>query len=89
MALHCFSDDPVPADNYNPRTIPDIAKRFEVITGLSDHTIDNSTALSSVALASCLIDKHVTMCSNGGGADERFSLEPLELKELCKDANIA
>ncbi len=89
VVLHCVSGYPAPADQYNLRTIADIAQRFDVLAGLSDHTIDNATAVASVALGACLIEKHVTMDRNGGGADDSFSLEPHELQALCKDAKTA
>ena len=89
VVLHCVSGYPAPADQYNLRTIADIAERFDVLSGLSDHTIDNATAVTSIALGACLIEKHVTMDRNGGGADDSFSLEPLELQALCKDTKTA
>ncbi|NOI15134.1 pseudaminic acid synthase [Vibrio hepatarius] len=89
VVLHCVSGYPAPAEQYNLRTIADIAERFDVLSGLSDHTIDNATAVASVALGACLIEKHVTMDRNGGGADDSFSLEPPELKALCQDTKTA
>jgi len=89
VVLHCVSGYPAPAEQYNLRTIADIAERFDVLSGLSDHTIDNATAVASVALGACLIEKHVTMDRNGGGADDSFSLEPHELRALCRDTKTA
>lgn len=89
VVLHCVSGYPAPAEQYNLRTIADIAERFDVLSGLSDHTIDNATSVASVALGACLIEKHVTMDRNGGGADDSFSLEPPELKALCQDTKTA
>lgn len=89
VVLHCVSGYPAPAEQYNLRTISDIAQRFNVLSGLSDHTIDNATAIASVALGACIIEKHVTMDRNGGGADDSFSLEPNELTRLCQDAKTA
>lgn len=89
VVLQCVSGYPAPADQYNLRTIPDIAQRFNVLSGLSDHTIDNATAIASVALGACLIEKHVTLDRNGGGADDSFSLEPIELAQLCRDSKTA
>jgi N-acetylneuraminate synthase len=89
VILHCVSGYPAPAEQYNLRTIADISERFNVLSGLSDHTIDNATAVTSVALGACLIEKHVTMDRNGGGADDSFSLEPSELKALCQDTKTA
>lgn len=89
ILLHCVSGYPAPADQYNLRTIPDMAARFGTLTGLSDHTIDNATAIAAVALGACVIEKHVTLDRRGGGPDDSFSLEPPELTALCRDARIA
>ena len=64
-------------------------ERFGLVTGLSDHTIDNTTAITSVALGASIIEKHVTLDRNGGGPDDSFSLEEKELKELCVGAKTA
>jgi N-acetylneuraminate synthase len=89
VVLHCVSGYPAPAADYNLATIPDMAERFGVITGLSDHTIDNTTAIASVVLGASVIEKHVTLDRNGGGPDDSFSLEPQELFALCRDAKTA
>ncbi|MBY7800195.1 pseudaminic acid synthase [Vibrio fluvialis] len=89
IVLHCVSGYPAPAEQYNLKTIADISERFDVLSGLSDHTIDNATAVASVTLGACLIEKHVTMDRNGGGADDSFSLEPKELQALCRDTKTA
>ncbi len=89
VVLHCVSGYPAPAEDYNLATIPDMAARYDVLTGLSDHTIDNTTAITSVALGACLIEKHVTLDRKGGGPDDSFSLEEPELTQLCKDSKIA
>lgn len=89
VVLHCVSGYPAPAEQYNLRTIKDISLRFNVLSGLSDHTIDNAAAITSIALGACVIEKHVTMDRNGGGADDSFSLEPQELQALCRDARTA
>ena len=89
IVLHCVSGYPAPAEQYNLRTVRDIAERFDVLSGLSDHTIDNAVAVTSVAFGACLIEKHVTLNRNGGGADDSFSIEPPELKALCKDTKTA
>ena len=89
VVLHCVSGYPAPAADYNLATIPDMAQRFNVIPGLSDHTIDNTTAIAAVVLGASVIEKHVTLDRNGGGPDDSFSLEPAELHALCRDAKTA
>lgn len=87
--LHCVSGYPAPAEDYNLRTIPDMIRRFGLVTGLSDHTLDNTTAIASVALGASIIEKHFTLDRNGGGPDDSFSLEPAELAALCRDSKTA
>lgn len=87
--LHCVSGYPAPAGDYNLATIPDMIRRFGTVVGLSDHTLDNTTAIASVVLGARIIEKHVTMDRKGGGPDDSFSLEPGELAALCRDARTA
>lgn len=87
--LHCVSGYPAPAEDYNLRTIPEMIQRFGLVTGLSDHTLDNSTAIASVVLGASIIEKHFTLDRNGGGPDDSFSLEPAELYALCHDSKTA
>lgn len=86
VVLHCVSGYPAPAADYNLRTLPDMAARFDTLVGLSDHTLDNTTAVASVVLGACVIEKHFTLDRNGGGADDSFSLEPDGLQALCRDS---
>ncbi|MFZ2738121.1 MAG: pseudaminic acid synthase [Burkholderiaceae bacterium] len=87
--LHCVSGYPAPAEDYNLRTIPDMIERFGLVTGLSDHTLDNTTAITSVAMGASIIEKHFTLDRRGGGPDDSFSLQPAELAALCKDSKTA
>ena len=89
ILLHCVSGYPAPACEYNLMTVADLGSSFNVVPGLSDHTIDNAAAIASIALGACLIEKHVTLDRNGGGADDSFSLEPQELYQICRDAKSA
>ena len=87
--LHCVSGYPAPAEDYNLRTIPDMMERFGLVTGLSDHTLDNTTAIASVAMGASIIEKHFTLDRKGGSPDDCFSLEPREMAALCQGAKVA
>lgn len=89
VVLHCVSGYPAPAEDYNLLTLQDMAQRFDVPVGLSDHTLDNTTAIASVVLGACVIEKHFTLDRKGGGPDDSFSLEPAELKQLCTGSKTA
>jgi pseudaminic acid synthase len=89
ILLHCVSGYPAPIEQSNIRTVADLAERFDLITGLSDHTLGTEVAVASVALGACVIEKHVTLCRSDSGPDSVFSLEPHELKKLCVEAKNA
>lgn len=89
ILLHCVSGYPADSSEYNLRTIADMRQRYGGLVGLSDHTLNNTTAITSIALGACVIEKHFTLDRNGGGPDDSFSLEPYELAALCRDTKIA
>lgn len=80
--LHCVSSYPATAEQMNLTTVPDIAKKFDVVSGLSDHSPGIIAALTSVALGASIIEKHFTLARDEGGPDSAFSLEPLEMKQM-------
>tara|TARA_B100000029_G_C17609724_1_gene969035 strand:- start:18767 stop:19822 length:1056 start_codon:yes stop_codon:yes gene_type:complete len=81
--LHCVSGYPAPHEDYNLLTLKDIQSKLNVVTGLSDHTVENTTAIASISLGSSLIEKHFTLKRSDGGPDSSFSLEPDQLRDLC------
>lgn len=82
--LHCVNAYPAAPEDMNVNTIPDIIKRFKVISGLSDHSLNNIASIASVALGGSIIEKHLTFSRKQGGVDESFSLEPHEFKNLVQ-----
>ncbi|GIU14657.1 MULTISPECIES: pseudaminic acid synthase [unclassified Shewanella] len=87
--LHCVSAYPAAAEDYNLATLVDMKNRFKLVTGLSDHTLSNITAIAATSLGASIIEKHVTLDRTGGGPDDSFSLEPNELEQLCRDSKLA
>lgn len=87
--LRCVSGYPAAPQDYHLRAIPDLIQRHGVVAGLSDHTLDDTTAITSIALGAALVEKHYTLDRNGGGPDDAFSLEPEELARLCRNLRTA
>lgn len=80
--LKCTSSYPAPLDEINLNTIPALSEKFNVLVGLSDHTMNNEVAIASVALGAKIIEKHFILERNMGGPDAEFSMEPHEFKQM-------
>jgi pseudaminic acid synthase len=81
--LRCVSGYPAPAEDYNLATLPDMARRFSVPCGLSDHTLDAVTAIAATALGAVIVEKHFTLERAAGGPDAAFSMEPDEFAAMA------
>jgi len=75
ILLQCTSSYPAPLEGANLLTIPDLAKRFGVIAGFSDHTLGITAPITAVALGAKVIEKHFILDKAIGGADASFSLD--------------
>jgi N-acetylneuraminate synthase len=89
VLLHCISGYPTPIGEANLAEIPDLAREFDCLVGLSDHTLGNTAAIVSVGLGAVLIEKHFTLRRADGGPDAEFSMEPADLEALVRDARDA
>jgi len=87
--LKCTSAYPAPAEEMNLRTIPEMARRFGVPVGLSDHTMGVAAAVAAVTLGACIIEKHLTLSRATPGPDSGFSLEPHEFKTMVEAVRTA
>lgn len=78
--LKCTSAYPAPFDEINLRAIPLLKRRYQVIPGLSDHTLGIAVPVAAVALGARIIEKHFILDRNLPGLDRAFSLMPDEFK---------
>jgi N-acetylneuraminate synthase len=87
--LKCTSAYPAPPEEMNLRTIPDLAARFGVAVGLSDHTLGIAVPVAAVTLGACIVEKHFTLSRGTSGPDSAFSLEPQEFKQMVEAIRVA
>jgi pseudaminic acid synthase len=87
--LKCTSAYPSPPAAMNLRTIQDMAARFGVPAGLSDHSMGSTVAVAAVALGACIVEKHFTLSRSDSGPDSAFSMEPAELKAMIEAIRMA
>ena len=74
--LHCVSSYPAPLESVHLRTMMDMAERYGVRVGLSDHTMGSDVAIAAVAMGATMIEKHFILDRAIGGPDASFSMEP-------------
>ena len=84
VLLKCTSAYPAKAESMNLLSIPDMASKFGVTTGLSDHTLGMDAVIASVALGAKVIEKHFTPDASIDTPDGAFSLSPTQLKEMVQ-----
>lgn len=89
VLLKCTSSYPATPEGSNIRTIPHLRDLFDVVVGLSDHTLGIAVPLAAIALGARLIEKHFTLSRADGGVDAAFSLEPNELAALVDESERA
>jgi pseudaminic acid synthase len=82
--LKCTSAYPAPPEEMNLRTMADMAERFQVPVGISDHTMGIVVPVAAVALGGSIVEKHFTLSRSIPGPDSAFSLEPEEFKTMVE-----
>ena len=82
--LKCTSSYPAPIDEANLSIVHDLSERFNVISGLSDHTMGFIAPIISIAFGAKIIEKHFILDKSIGGPDSSFSMDPTEFKEMVE-----
>lgn len=86
FVMHCHTDYPTKIKDVNLLFMPELAKKFKVHVGYSDHTIFNdSVSIAAVALGAKVIEKHFTLSRKLKGPDHKASVEPKELKNFISN----
>lgn len=88
ILLKCVSAYPTPYEEVNLNIIPTLAKTYDCLTGLSDHTMGTVVSVGSIALGAKMIERHLTLRRADGGPDSAFSMEPEEFAKMVTDIRI-
>lgn len=88
ILLKCVSTYPTPYEDVNLRMIPTLAKTYDCLVGISDHTMGSIVSAASVALGVKMVEKHLTLKRSDGGPDSSFSMEPDEFFHMVQDIRI-
>jgi pseudaminic acid synthase len=82
--LKCTSSYPAPIEEANMAMIPEFKQRFDVVPGLSDHTMGSTVPVVAVALGARIVEKHFILDRNIGGPDASFSMNEQEFTSMVK-----
>jgi len=82
--LKCTSSYPAPIEEANMIMVKDLADRYNVISGLSDHTIGSTVPIVATCFGAKIIEKHFILDRSIGGPDASFSMNEQEFTDMVK-----
>jgi pseudaminic acid synthase len=82
--LKCTSSYPAPIEEANMIMVREMAERFGVITGLSDHTIGSTVPIVATCFGAKIIEKHFILDRSIGGPDASFSVNEQEFSDMVR-----
>lgn len=88
ILLKCVSAYPTPYEDVNLNVIPTLAKTYDCLTGISDHTLGTIVSAGAVPLGIRMVEKHLTPRRSDGGPDSAFSMEPEEFAQMVQEIRI-
>lgn len=88
ILLKCVSAYPTPYEDVNLNVIPTLAKTYDCLTGISDHTLGTIVSAGAVPLGIRMVEKHLTLQRSDGGPDSAFSMEPEEFAQMVQEIRI-
>lgn len=83
--MQCTSAYPCPVERAGINVIPEIARRYGVPTGFSDHTQGIAAAVAAVVNGATVVEKHITFSKYMYGSDAQFGAEPEEFTRYCRE----
>ena len=87
--LKCTSAYPAPVEEANVIMIRDLAERFGVKAGLSDHTIGAMVPVLAAANGAVMIEKHFILNKEVESEDATFSMDETEFRDMVQKVRLA
>lgn len=87
--LHCVSAYPTAAHDANLCWVSELAARYGVPAGYSDHTTELLAGAAAVAAGACVVEKHLTYDRNATGPDHAASADPEQFREYVRMVRLA
>ena len=87
--LKCTSSYPAPIEEANIRMINEFTDKFNVVSGLSDHTMGEIVPIVATCFGAKIIEKHFIIDRSIGGPDSSFSMNESEFSNMVKQVRIA
>tara|TARA_B100001057_G_C22824378_1_gene940774 strand:- start:666 stop:1730 length:1065 start_codon:yes stop_codon:yes gene_type:complete len=82
IVLKCTSAYPAPLEEINLKTMIEIKKKFNCLSGFSDHTLGINTAVHAASMGASMIEKHICLKKNSKVVDSFFSSTPQDFKKM-------
>jgi pseudaminic acid synthase len=82
--LKCTSSYPAPLEEANLCMVKDLGDRYNVISGLSDHTMGSTAPVVATVFGAKIIEKHFIIDRAIGGPDASFSMNEEEFTSMVK-----
>ncbi len=88
LLLQCVSSYPARAEDYNLRVLPLWQKKYNCLTGISDHCTELDVSLQMPALGGVAIERHFTLDRSMEGPDHKLSSTPEDFASLRKRLDV-
>ena len=85
VLMHCTSSYPTPYADVNLRAMRTLRQEFDVLVGMSDHTIGIMVPVVAASLGAVAVEKHATLGRHLKGSDHACSLEPDGQRRVVRD----
>jgi N-acetylneuraminate synthase len=85
IIMQCTSAYPCPVERAGINVIDEMARRYGLATGFSDHTQGIASAVTAIAHGAIAVEKHITFSKHMYGSDAQFGAEPEEFTRYCRE----